>query len=158
MIKLPDGVVRGEIPIDVRYRRNLRGLLSRINGLYTAIVERFGEEGLQLIRDVSTEYGRDIGLRVKERQGAMDIYQAGLFLVKVFDNMRSEGEVTEWNENRVAIAVPACPYPFTNPAICRAHTTMEETLVKTLNPALDYRIEKSIPDGDDVCLHVLCQR
>ena len=88
----------------------------------------------------------------------MDIYRVGLFLVKVFDNMRSEGWIGEWSDNRVEIAVPECPYPFTDPKICRAHTTMEETLVKTLNPQLDYFIEKSIPEGDDICLHVLCLR
>ncbi|NQU05041.1 MAG: hypothetical protein HQ568_03030, partial [Calditrichaeota bacterium] len=83
------------------------------------------------------------------------ISEVGLYLVKVFNNMRSDGEVTEFNDKRVAIQVPCCPYPFEKVEICRAHTTMERALVQGLNPALDYEIEKNIPAGDSVCLHVL---
>jgi len=155
MIKLPPGVEVETVPLEKRYKSNLKGLLIRIRKLYEAIEDRFGEEGLQLITDVSTEYGREIAERVKTREGEMDIYHVGLFLVKVFNGMRSEGEVTEWSDERVSIMVPECPYPFTRPQTCRAHTTMEEALVKGLNPNLDYVIEKCVPRGDSECLHVL---
>ena len=69
--------------------------------------------------------------------------------------MRSEGEVIEFNDMRIAIMVPRCPYPFENVDICAAHTSMERALVKGLNPALEYRIEASVPAGDAHCLHVL---
>ena len=155
MIKLPAGIGYEPDPLDVRYRRNLRGLLQRIKKLYDGIVERFGDEGLQVIRDVSTEYGREIAERVREREGPMDIKQVGLFIVKMFDNMRAEGEVTEFTDERIAIAVPQCPYPLERVDICRAHTTMEEALVTGLNPDLEYFIEKSIPAGDGACVHVI---
>ena len=158
MIKLPPGVEIEDIPLDQRYRSNLRGLLTRIRKLYEALEDRFGEEGLQLIRDISEEYGREIAARVRAREGDMDIHQVGLFLVRVFNGMRSEGEVIEWTDDRVTIMVPQCPYPFTRPQTCAAHTTMEEALVKGLNPDLDYAIEKCIPRGDEVCWHVLKKR
>jgi hypothetical protein len=39
--------------------------------------------------------------------------------------------------------------------MCRAHTTMEKTVVEDLNPALVYRIGKSTPAGDAYCEHIL---
>ncbi len=155
MIKVPPHVQIEEVPLDVRYRRVLRGLLTRIKTLYDAIYERFGEEGLDLIRDVSTRYGQDIAQRALRGGPHWDIQTVGIFLVKVFNNMRSEGEVTEFTEERVAIMVPQCPYPFEDPRICAAHTAMERALVQGLNPSLEYSIEASIPGGDGHCLHVL---
>ena len=157
MIKLPPGITVTEIPLDKRYKSTIEGWTTRIRKLYDTIEDRFGEAGLQLIRDVSGEYGREIAARVRKRYDGREltIDEVGLFLVKVFNGMRSEGEILEWSEDRVTIMVPACPYPFTRPQVCAAHTTMEEQLVKGLNPNLDYVIEKCIPSGDDECWHVL---
>jgi hypothetical protein len=155
MIKLPPGVQVEETPLDDRYRGVLRGLLTRIRGLYEAIYERYGDDGLELIREVSSNYGREIALRARHGGDAWDIKRVGLYLIKVFNNMRSEGEVTEFTDERVAIMVPACPYPFRDPKICAAHTAMERALVKGLNSNLEYDIEQSVPAGDAHCLHVL---
>jgi len=155
MIKLPPGVEIEEIPLDKRYRSNLKGLLVRIRKLYEAIEDRFGEDGLELITEVSDQYGKEIAERVKVREGEMSLKDVGLFLVKIFNGMRSEGEVLEFSDDRVVIMVPQCPYPFTRPQTCKAHTTMEESLVKGLNLDLDYVIEKCVPRGDSECWHVL---
>ena len=155
MIKLPAGVARDDIPLDARYQSVLRGLLTRLRGLYEAIYERFGDAGLDLIRNSGAAYGAAVADRARKAGPPWSAQQVGLYLVRVFDNMRSEGEVTEFGERRVAIMVPRCPYPFTNPDICAAHTAMEAALVRGLNPELDYRIEMCIPRGDDCCLHVI---
>ncbi|MDP8240543.1 MAG: hypothetical protein P9X24_15735 [Candidatus Hatepunaea meridiana] len=158
MIKLPPGIEIPERPIEIRYKGVLHGLLTRIKGLYDAIYERYGEDGLQLIREVSSTYGRQIAERTRGDDDPWQIRDVGLYLVMVFNNMRSEGEVTEFNDRRVAILVPHCPYPFDKVVICQAHTSMERALVQGLNPELDYIIEKSIPAGDPICLHVLNRR
>ena len=155
MIKLPPNIQIEERPVDVLYQSVLRGLLTRIKKLYDAVYAKYGDDGLDLIREVSTSYGSEIAGRVRKTEEPWNITEVGLFLVKVFNNMRSEGEVTEFNDRRVAILVPLCPYPFDNPKVCAAHTSMERALVKGLNPELDYIIEKSIPGGDPYCLHVL---
>jgi predicted ArsR family transcriptional regulator len=155
MLKLPPGIEYEPDPVDVRYRRNLRGLLTRFKKLYDAIYERFGEDGLDLIRGVSTEYGVEIGERVKERYGAMSVKEMGMFIIKVFDNMRAEGEVLEFSDNRVVISVPKCPYPMSCTEICRAHITMEREMVKFINPDVEFLLEKSIPGGDGQCLYVI---
>lgn len=155
MIILPAEIQIDEIPVEVRYRGVLRGLLTRIKGLYEAIYARYGEDGLDLIREVSCSYGQQIAQRTRGQADPWDIQKVGLFLVKVFNNMRSDGEVTEFNDLRVAIMVPCCPYPFEDTVICAAHTSMERALVQGLNPELDYCIEQSVPAGDPHCLHVL---
>lgn len=155
MIKLPENVKIDEIPLEAMYRGVLRGLLTRIKLLYEAIYARYGNDGLDLIKEVSEKYGLDIAKRVRGDDKPWNISKVGLFLVKVFNNMRSEGEVIEFSENRVSIMVPECPYPFKDTKICSAHTSMECALVHGLNPNLEYYIEKSVPAGDPFCLHVL---
>ena len=155
MIKVPEDVKVDEIPLEKMYSSVLRGLLTRIKILYEAIYKRFGNDGLDLIREVSGSYGNEIANRVRSKDEPWDIQKVGLFLVKVFNNMRAEGEVTEFGKIRVSIMVPQCPYPFEDREICVAHTAMENALVKGLNPKLDYYIEKCIPSGDPYCLHVL---
>jgi len=155
LIKLPPGISIDEVPLEIRYKGVLRGLLSRIKGLYEAIYARYGEDGLELIREVSIAYGEQAAKSARRDSEEWEIERVGLYLVKVFNNMRAEGEVVEFDTHRVAIMVPQCPYPFTDPAICAAHTSMECALVKGLNPNLEYRIEKSLPAGDACCLHVL---
>jgi len=155
MIKLPKNVQIEEIPIEAKYRSVLRGLLSRIKVLYEAIYTRYGDDGLDLIREVSEKYGNEIAKRVRGSDEFWDIKKVGLFLVKVFNNMQAEGEVTEFGKSRISIMVPKCPYPFKDKKICSAHTSMECALVKGLNPELEYYIEKSVPAGDSFCLHVL---
>ena len=155
MIKLPKNVQIEEIPLETMYRGVLRGLLTRIKILYETIYSRYGNDGLDLIREVSEKCGQDIAKKVRGDNEPWNIREVGLFLVKVFNNMRSEGEVTEFSENRVSIMVPECPYPLKDKEICSAHTSMECALVQGLNPNLKYLIEKSVPAGDPFCLHVL---
>lgn len=155
MIELPTGVTLPEIPLEKIYAGTIRGLSERIKRLYEAIYERFGDEGLDLIREVSEEYGSKIAENVKFRYGEMDIQQTALFLTRIFNGMLSEGKITEWSDDKITIMVQECPYPFSKPEICEAHTTMEKALVAGLNPGLDYVIEKCIPCGDKECWHTL---
>lgn len=155
MLKLPPGIEYEPDPIDVRYRRSQRGLCHRIKKIYTGIVERLGDEGLDLIRDISAEYGTEIAQRIKEREDRWDVKAIGMFIIKVFDNMRAEGEVLEFCEERVVISIPTCPYPMDRVDMCQAHITMEKELVKCLNPEVEFFLEKSIPGGDGVCLYVI---
>ncbi|MBC8276851.1 MAG: hypothetical protein H8E46_01355 [FCB group bacterium] len=143
------------IPQEKIYKGTIGGLTERIKKLYDAIYDRFGEEGLDLIREVSIEYGTQIAESVKAKQGVMDLKKTAALLVRIFNGMLADGEITEYDDKRVTIMVKNCPYPFTNPRICQAHTSMEEALVKGLNPDLDYVIEKCIPCGDSECWHVL---
>lgn len=155
MLKLPPGVEYEIDPMDVRYRRSNRGFCRRIKRIYTGIVERLGDDGLELIRDISTEYGLEIARRVKDREEGWDVKKIGLLIIKVFDNMLAEGEVLEFSDERVVIAIPKCPYPMDRVDMCSAHITMEKVLVNHLNPSVEFELEKTIPGGDSVCLYVI---
>ena len=86
---------------------------------------------------------------------AGDVRSVGLYLVRVFENINCQGEITEFSDDKVAIKLYQCPYPFDDPKICEAHTTMEEALVTALGDNLEYVITYSIPRGDPFCEHVV---
>jgi hypothetical protein len=82
----------------------------------------------------------------------------GRYLLKVFDIVSDDWEVKEFSRDRLVIAVNRCPYPFKRDEVCRAHTCMEQALVAVLDDTLEYRIGRSIPQGDPYCEHILCRR
>ena len=155
MLKLPPGVEYDIDPMDVRYRRSNRGFCHRIKNIYTGIVEHLGDDGLELIREISTEYGLEIARRIIDREESWDVKKIGLFVIKIFDNMLAEGEVLEFSDERVVIAIPKCPYPMECTNMCNAHITMEKVLVSHLNPDVEFYLEKTIPGGDGVCQYVI---
>ncbi len=152
---LPEELAFARPSYEEKYRRAVPGYMKRINGLYEAVYERFGEEGLELIRNVSKEYGTSIANNLKKKGDVKGVLQVGKYLLKVFDMVSDDWDVKEYSEERMVITVSRCPYPFTNEKICQAHTCMEETLVTTLDDTLDYHIGESIPKGDPCCEHVL---
>lgn len=160
MVKLPQNVQLPDVPLERKYRSVVAGLTARIKAIYDAVYDRFGEEGLRLIEDVSGTYGREIAGRAGERVKTNDVKSTALFLLHIFDlvSYASEPEVTEFSDERVVIRVDKCPYPLERPEICRAHTTMEINLVRALSPELDYRIGKCVPAGDEYCEHIVCRK
>jgi hypothetical protein len=155
---LPEELAFPRLNYASKYHKAVPGYMKRIRDLYEAVYERFGEDGLDLIRDVSAEYGARIGNNVRKKGGLEGVDQVGSYLLSVFDMITEDWEVTEYTGDRVVITVHRCPYAFRNDAICRAHTAMEQSLVRTLDDSLEYRVGCSIPKGDQVCEHILCRR
>ena len=155
---LPKELAFDRLSFEDKYHRAVRGYMRRICHLYEAIYERLGDEGLDLIRDVSKEYGTSIGMNLKKKGDLKGVTQVGKYLLKVFDMVSDDWDVREFAEDRLVIGVSRCPYPFTIDKICRAHTCMEQTLVATLDEDLDYRIGRSIPQGDPFCEHILSRK
>lgn len=134
------------------------GYMRRIRGLYEALYERFGDEGLELIREVSSNYGSEIGTNINKKGGLKGLAEVGRYLLRVFDMVGGDWEVTEFSDDRLIIVVHRCPFPLERPEVCQAHTCMEKTLVATLDDDLHYRIGCSIPGGDAYCEHILERR
>ncbi len=142
-----------------RYHRAVPGYMRRIRELYEAIHARFGEEGLELIRDVSRGYGTRVGENVRRHRGEQrGLTAVGRFLLEVFDMVSDDWDIAEYTDEKLIITVSRCPYPFTDDCLCRAHTCMEKALVGALDPDLDYTIGRSIPAGDACCEHILSVR
>jgi hypothetical protein len=157
-MELPKELDFERLSAEEKYHRAVPGYMRRILGLYEALHERYGEDGLDLIRDVSRGYGQSIGANVNRTRSLTGIAEVGKYLLKVFDMVSDDWSVTEFSEDRLVISVSRCPYPFTKPEICEAHTCMEQAIVNTLDPSLDYRIGRSIPKGDPCCEHILCRK
>jgi hypothetical protein len=154
-MNLPKELEFERLTAEQKLSKAVPGYMRRIRGLYDAVYERFGEDGLHLIREVSSNYGAQIGANLNRKGGLKGLTEVGRYLIRVFDIVGGDWEVTEFSENRLIIAVHRCPFPLEKPEICQAHTCMEKTLVATLDDALQYRIGCSIPGGDEYCEHIL---
>jgi len=141
------------------YHSAVSGLYARIRSNYDFLYQRFGDDGLKLIAEMSREYGLSVAARAKLRLKDNGLASVAAYLVRIFDTVgRGRDDFitpVQMTDKRVVITVARCPLHFDLPAMCQAHTTMEKTVVETLNPALTYRIGKSIPAGDSVCEHIL---
>ena len=155
---LPRELAFEKLSFAEKYHRAVPGYMKRLSDIYEAVYERFGEDGLELIRKVSKKYGTEIGKNVKRKGDLKGVAQVGRYLLKVFDMVSEDWEVGEFSPDRLVIIVHRCPYPFTRYEICQAHTSMEEALVNTLDQSLEYRIGSCIPKGDTFCEHILSKR
>jgi len=157
-MNLPEELDFERLSAAEKYGRAVPGYMRRLRDVYEAVVERFGEDGLDLIREVSARYGRQIAMNVKKKGEVKGIAPVGRYLLKVFDMVSNEWEVREFSEDRLVIAVHHCPYAFSHDKICRAHTCMEQALVTALDDELEYRIGQCIPHGDSFCEHILSKK
>jgi hypothetical protein len=157
MIELPEDKKDKfeEVPIEKRYRSVTAGLTRRIKILYETIYEKYGDDGLDLIREVGKKYGTEIAERAKKSVKENDLESVALYIIRVFNTVRGNGEIVEFSDKRVVIRVRACPYPWETPEMCEAHTQMEKSLVESLGKDLCYRVDKSIPKGDPYCDHII---
>ena len=140
------------------YHSAVRGLYARLKSNYDFIYQRFGEEGIQLIADMSREYGLSVARRARNKLKDNSLTSVAGYLLRIFETVGRGSDLArlvEQSNTRVVIKADQCPLGFDRPEMCLAHTTMEKTVVEELNPDLTYRIGKSIPAGDDYCEHIV---
>ncbi len=155
---IPEELNFNRLSFEEKYHRAVPGYMKRICDLYKAIHDRFGNDGLELIRDVSRKYGIRIAENVKKKGEVKGVAEVGKYLLKVFDMVADDWSVQEFSPDRLVITVSRCPYPFSRAEICQAHTCMEQALVAGLDDTLEYKIGRSIPNGDSCCEHILCKK
>ena len=139
------------------YRSAVAGLYARLRSNYDFLYDRFGDEGIKLIAEMSRSYGLQIAKRARKRVDGNDARSVAEYLLRIFETVgqKEACEIAEMTDNRIVIKATSCPLQFTNPDMCLAHTTMEKTVVEELNPRLTYRIGKSIPAGNPYCEHII---
>jgi hypothetical protein len=140
------------------YHSAVSGLYARLRSNYDFLYEKFGEDGLQLISEMSRDYGIKIAQRARSKLAGNDLASVAGYLIRIFNTV-SHGSglssVVEQSKERFVIRIDKCPLNFELPAMCLAHTMMERTVIEELNPELIYRIGKSIPAGDSWCEHII---
>jgi len=152
---MPD---KDERTLEQTYRSAVSGLYARLRSNYDFVYQKFGDDGIRLITDMSREYGLSVAERARSRLKNNDLASVVDYMLRIFDTVdRALGlmRVAERSDSRVVIRADRCPFHFNTTALCLAHTTMEKTVVEELNPALAYRIGKSIPAGDAYCEHII---
>lgn len=153
---MPD---KDERTIEQLYRSAVSGLYARLKSNYDFLYRKFGDEGIELIAEMSREYGLSIAARARKRIKNNDLDYVAAYLLRIFNTVsRGKKDFTELvkvDDSRVVIKANECPLHFTNPRMCLAHTAMEKTIVEELNPDLIYRIGRSIPAGDSFCEHII---
>jgi hypothetical protein len=140
------------------YRSAFRGLYDRLRSNYDYIYQKFGDEGLKLISDMSREYGLAVAKRAKSKLQSNDLPSVAKYLLRIFETVAYDkhyGAGIKMSNERAIIKVDECPLHLDKPEMCLAHTTMEKTVVEELNPDLAYHIGKSIPAGDAYCEHII---
>lgn len=140
------------------HRSAVAGLYARLRKNYDFLYERFGDDGIKLIAEMSQSYGLEVAARAKKGMQRNDLLSIAKYLMRIFETVGGkdkEGEIAEMSANRVVIKVDECPMRFDKPEMCLAHTMMEKTVVEELNPQLTHRIGKSIPAGDAYCEHII---
>jgi hypothetical protein len=140
------------------YRSAVKGLYARITSYYHYLHNRFGDEGLAMITEMSREYGKTIIPRAKKALGNNDIESVASYLLRIFRTVEWDVDkirVVSSSPEKIVIRVEDCPLHFSKPELCIAHTTMEKTVVEGLNPELTYVIGRSIPKGDSFCEHII---
>ncbi|MBN2239196.1 MAG: hypothetical protein JW712_05445 [Dehalococcoidales bacterium] len=143
------------------YNSAVKGLYARIRSYYDYLYKKYGDEGLEMISDMSREYGLTIAERARKAVKNNDIEGVASYLMRIFKTVAWNTDkinlVTE-SPDEIIIKVDDCPLHFTDTRMCLAHTTMEKTVVEGLNPELTYVIRKSIPAGDAFCEHIVCKK
>jgi len=140
------------------YRSAVKGLYARITSYYDYLYRRFGDEGLEMVAEMSREYGLSIVPRARKALKNNDINSVAGYLMRIFQTVvwnKDKTQLIVENPNKIIIKVDDCPLHFKKPEMCLAHTTMEKTVVEGLNPDLTYTIGKSIPAGDAFCEHII---
>jgi len=140
------------------YRSAVSGLYSRLRSNYDFLYRKYGDEGIELIAEMSRDYGLSVARRAKDKLEKNDLNSIAQYLLRIFNTVgwgKNLAALTEIGPSRAVIKAYECPLHFENPGMCRAHTCMEKTVVEELNPALKYRIGKSIPAGDSFCEHII---
>lgn len=144
--------------LEQTYRSAVSGLYARLRSNYDFLYRKYGNEGIELIAAMSRDYGLTIARRAKEKLADNDLTSVAHYLTRIFNTVgwgKNLTEMVEISPSRAVIKAYECPLHFDNPAMCQAHTCMEKTVVEELNPALSYRIGKSIPAGDAYCEHII---
>jgi hypothetical protein len=149
---------KGDRTLGQVYRSAVSGLYGRLRSNYDFLHRKFGDDGLELIAEMSREYGVSVANRAKAKLADNSLVSVAEYLLRIFDTVARGRDLiitTKKDMDKVVIKVNRCPLDFDNPRMCLAHTTMEKTVVEELNPNLTYRIGKSIPAGDSYCEHIV---
>lgn len=122
-----------------------------VGGLCKAIYERYGEEGLEIIRGVTGKFGAIQAQSLKRQsnslKGAADVQASTVADV----GMKLSVTATE---NEVVTIVDKCPFDLDNTCreLCDAFMDFDRALWSGIDPRAELDIQKTVAVGDPQCV------
>jgi len=118
--------VEDERSLEKVYRSAVAGLYARLRSNYDFIYRKFGDDGINLIADMSREYGLSIAARARNILKDNDLTSVAGYLMRVFITVGRDkngfAELEKVDDFRAVIKVSECPASFQQPAnVCSAY-------------------------------------
>ena len=141
-----------EVPPESRFSMVVPALFENIGRIARAVDKKFGAEGCNLLRQVMSERGSEMGEMMKPLSPGEDFKSVGTFFAGAAKIFGVENEV-ELKEDEVLVKVPRCPYGLegTNRELCEAMMAFDMRAVETLGPKVTMEIVKTVAVGDPQC-------
>lgn len=141
-----------EVPPEKRFGMVVPVLFENIGRIAKAVDKKFGVEGRNLLRQVMSERGPEIGEQMKPLCPGEDFKSVGTFFAGAVTMFGVENEV-EVKEDEVVVKTPKCPYRLegTNRELCEAMMTFDIRIVETMGPNVTMEIVKTVAVGDPQC-------
>jgi len=128
--------------------------------LCVALYEKAGEEGLEVIREIYSEYGYKVGLGLKEKWNPRDFFEAS----KQFEKMTNEADLpskVEVKGNEAHWTAYRCPFNLKNTyrKVCEAAMAMDREIFRALlgleKGRVEIEIRKTVAAGDEFCFGIV---
>ena len=141
-----------EFPPEKRFGMVVPALFENIGRIAKAVDKNFGVEGRNLLRQVMSERGSEMGKGMKPMSPGEDFKSVGTFFAGIVKIFGVENEV-EVKENEVVIKIPKCPYGLesTSRELCEALMALDARAIETLGPNVTMEIVKTVAVGDPQC-------
>ena len=141
-----------EVPPESRFEIVVPGLWENIGRIAKAVDKKFGAEGRNLLRQVMSERGSEMGEMMKPQSPGEDFKSVGTFFAGASKMFGVENEV-EVKANEVVVKIPRCPYGLegTNRELCEAMMAFDIKAVEAGGPNVTMKIVKTVAAGDPQC-------
>ena len=144
--------------LERKYKSASRTSTVYRRALEHAFYERFGDEAIEIIRDVydGMAEGTLDGMKTFGIEG--NDAKSFAYFIKAANEIpfNTYVEIVEASPKRAVVRWLKCAPPAeTNPKFCYAHLAFEKRAVKMLNPKLEVEMPKCIACGDPYCEEII---
>jgi predicted hydrocarbon binding protein len=141
-----------EFSLEQRFGMVTSALFGNVGSIAKAVDKKFGAAGRDVLRQVMTEKGVEMGEMLKPMSPGKDFKSVGTFFSQAIRMFGVENEV-KLNEKEVTITASKCPYGLegTNRELCEAMMAFDRTAVNTISPDVTLGIVKTVAVGDPHC-------
>ena len=141
-----------ELSLEQRFGMVTSALFGNVGSIAIAVDKKFGAAGRDVLRQVMTEKGVEMGEMLKPMSPGKDFKSVGTFFSQAVKMFGVENQV-ETKEGEVILTASKCPYGLegTNRELCEAMMAFDKTAVNTISPSVTLRVVKTVAIGDPLC-------